>query len=90
MSKLEKALEKARADRKNQLTVVEVTPRADTAQEPNNVKEVASTSNVTDLELRETKTREIALMNDHNLLSEGELALRRIIHSDMENGKIQL
>jgi len=88
VSKLEKALNKARADRKNQLIVVNNNFSENPESSSVLPEQPARISTITDLELRETKTREIALMDDPHILSEGELALRKIIHSDMENGKI--
>ncbi len=88
MSKLEKALEKARTDRKNQLTVVNNVVDEEVVPVTAASSEISNTRRSSDLELRESKTREIALMDDADFLGDNELALRRIIHSDMDNGKI--
>ena len=57
MSKLEKALEKARAERKNQLTVVSNVVDEEIATATTESSENSNTRRSTDLELRESKTQ---------------------------------
>ena len=88
MSKIEKALNKARKNAKNAMIVSgQENPKQNAVSDISYLSPVKT--NITAPEpKRYLSTKEIALMKESNLLDEKQLAELKIIHSDMKNKKI--
>ena len=88
MSKIEEALKKAKASRGDNVTSIRASSNMMAARSAEKSMVVGRETMGNSIVRHDTSTKEIALMNNGELLEQHELAEMRVIHSDMQDAGI--